>query len=59
MISSQDKSPKAATTGTSQSTPTPPTESVGVSGLQIYKDDVQTVQLKGMTTDTIVLFFFK
>ncbi|CAH3035244.1 unnamed protein product [Porites lobata] len=46
MISSQDKSPEAATTGTSQSPlcidlshcsiPTSPTESVEISGLQIY-----------------------
>ena len=69
MISSQDESPAAATTGTSQSplyidlshcsTPTPPTESVEISGLQIYKDDVETVQPKAMITDTIVLILFK
>ena len=69
MISSQDKSPEAATTGTSQSplyinlsqysTPTPPSESVDISGLQIYEDYVQTVQPKSMITDTIVLFSSK
>ncbi|CAH3158260.1 unnamed protein product [Porites lobata] len=69
MTTSQDKSPAAATTGTSQSplyidlsqcsTPTPPTESVEISGLQIYKDDVETIQPKAMITDTIVLFLFK
>ena len=69
MISSQDKSPEAATTETSQSplyinlsqcsTPTPPSESVDISGLQIYKDYVQTVQPKSMITDTIVLFSSK
>ena len=66
MISSQDKSPEAATTGTSQSplctdlfqcsTPTSPAESVEISGL---KDYVQTFQPKAMITDTIVLFLFK
>ena len=69
MISAKAKSPAAATTGTSQSpvyidlsqcsTPTPPTESVEISGLQIYKDDVEPVQPKAMITDTIVLFLFK
>ena len=69
MISSQDKSPEAATTGTSQSplctdlsqcsTPTSPAESVEISGLQIYNDYVQTFQPKAMITDTIVLFLFK
>ena len=61
--SAQDKSPAAATTGTSQSplyidlsqcsTPSPPTQSVESSGLEIYKDDVETVQPKAMITDTI------
>ena len=41
------------------STPTPPTESVAIFGLQIYKDDVQTVQPKATITDNIVLFLFK
>ena len=69
MTSPKDKSPAAATTGTTQtplyidlsqcSTPTPPTESVEISGLQIYKDDVETIQPKAMITDTIVLFLFK
>ena len=40
-------------------TPTPPSESMEISGLQIYKDDVQTVQPKSMITDTIVSFLFK
>ena len=60
---------KQLTTGTSQSplyidlsqcsAPTPPSESVEISGLQIYQDDVETVQPKPMITDTIVLFLFK
>ena len=68
MNNSQEKSPETAT-NTSQSTlyidlsqwstPTPPSESVEISGLQIYKDDVQTVQPKSMITDTIVSFLFK
>lgn len=41
------------------STPTTPSDSVTLSGLQIYKEDVQTVQAKAMITDTIVLFLFK
>ena len=62
MTSAQDKSPAAATTGTLQSplyidlsqcsTPSPPTESVESFGLQIYKDDVETVQPNAMITDT-------
>ena len=36
-----------------------PPDSVELSGLQIYKADVQTVQPKAMITDTIVLFLFK
>ena len=39
--------------------PTTPPDSVELSGLQIYKADVQTVQPKAMITDTIVLFLFK
>ncbi|XP_068760149.1 uncharacterized protein [Montipora capricornis] len=68
MICSQEKNPEAVTT-TSQSTlyidlsqcstPTQQSESVEISGLQIYKDDVQTVKPKSMITDTIVLFLFK
>ena len=41
------------------STPTTPSDSVTLSGLQIYKADVQTVQPEAMITDTIVLFLFK
>jgi len=44
---------------TQYSTPTTPPDSVQLSGLQIYKEDVQTVQPKSMITDTIVLFLFK
>lgn len=40
-------------------TPSMPPDSVELSGLQIYKTDVQTVQPKEMITDTIVLFLFK
>ena len=40
-------------------TPSIPADSVELSGLQIYKADVQTVQSKEMITDTIVLFLFK
>ena len=68
MNNSQEKSPETAT-NTSQislhidfsqlSTPTPPSESMEIFGLQIYKDDVQTVQPKSMITDTIVSFLFK
>lgn len=39
--------------------PMPDPDSVELSGLQIYKADVQTVQPKEMITDTIVLFLFK
>ena len=41
------------------STPSTPVGSVQLSGLQIYKEDVQTVHLMSMITDTIVLFLFK
>ena len=41
------------------STPTTLPDSVELSGLQIYKADLQTVQPKEMITDTIVLFLFK
>ncbi|XP_015775313.1 PREDICTED: uncharacterized protein LOC107353497 [Acropora digitifera] len=41
------------------STTTPSSASVEISGLQIYKDDVQTIQPKSMITDTIVSFLFK
>lgn len=68
MICSQEKNPETVTT-TSQSTlyidlsqcstPTQHSESVEISGLQICKDDVQTVKPKSMITDTIVLFLFK
>ena len=68
MITSQQKSPEAATT-TLQSTihinlsqwsaPTPPSGSVEISGIQIHKDDVQTVKPKSMINDEIVLFLFK
>ena len=34
-------------------------DSVLLSGLQIYKEDVETVQPKSMITDTVVLFLFK
>lgn len=40
-------------------TPSMPPDSVELSGLQIYKADVQTVQPKEMITDTIVLFLLK
>ena len=40
-------------------TPSMPPDSVELSGLQIYKADVETVQPKEMITDTIVLFLFK
>ena len=65
---SQEKSPGTAS-NTSQSTlhidlsqwstTTPSSESVEISGLQVYKDDVQTIQPKSMITDTIVSFLFK
>lgn len=41
------------------STSSTPQDSVLLSGLEIYKEDVQTVQPKSMITDTIVLFLFK
>ena len=41
------------------STPSTPVGSVQLSGLQIYKEDVQTVHPKSMITDTIVSFLFK
>ena len=40
-------------------TPSMAPDSVELSGLQIYKADVQTVQPKEIITDTIVLFLFK
>ena len=40
-------------------TPSMPPDSVELSGLQIYKADVQTVQPKAMITDSIILFLFK
>lgn len=40
-------------------TPSMPPDSVELSGLQIYKTDLQTVQPKEMITDTMVLFLFK
>ena len=68
MNNSQEKSPETAS-NTPQislhidlsqlSTPTPPSESMEMFGLQIYKDDVQTVQPKSMIPDTIVSFMFK
>ena len=41
------------------STPSTPVGSVQLSGLQIYKEDVQTVHPKSMITDAIVSFLFK
>ena len=43
------------------STPATPSESVLLSGLEIYKEDVETVQPSSMITDRIhvVLFLFK
>ena len=41
------------------STPSTPVDSVQLSGLQIYKEDVQTVHPKSMITDAIVSFLFK
>ncbi|XP_068708975.1 uncharacterized protein [Montipora foliosa] len=41
------------------STPATPSESVLLSALEIYKEDVETVQPNSMITDTIVLFLFK
>ena len=39
-------------------TPSTSPDSVQLSGLQIYKADVQTVQPEEMITDTVVLFLF-
>ena len=41
------------------STPSTPVDSLQLSGLQIYKEDVQTVHPKSMITDAIVSFLFK
>ena len=40
-------------------TPSTSPDSVELSGIQIYKADVQTVQLKEIITVIIVLFLFK
>jgi len=56
----QSDSPEVIDLSSTQyTTPTTPPDSVQLSGLQIYKEDVQTVQPKSMITDTIVLFLFK
>ncbi|XP_068732725.1 uncharacterized protein [Montipora capricornis] len=41
------------------STPATPSESLLLSGLEIYKEDVETVQPDFMITDTKVMFLFK